>query len=194
MPVGSVNLIRSEGDKRTFSTHCDCIRDTNRVVLPCQHALFLYSILDSSAQVQHLFRNVRSSVLLFRLGKQGSPNPSSWYHSQCILPSKIRVVYEEDKVSNVLAWITLPPHGCYAHMWTVLHCMPVWHSRSVQHRLPVAVSNNQRHVGYHIRLTCAPGKSCSLVMVEEYLLRIGFPSRVASSGRWGKSRKRGSSA
>jgi hypothetical protein len=37
----------------TFSTHGNGVRDTNGIVLPAEHSLLLYCILDSLGKIEH---------------------------------------------------------------------------------------------------------------------------------------------
>ena len=71
---GQSCLRRTVRDKRlTFSTHGDGVRHTNRVVLPCKHALLLYRVLDDLAEFKYCGPSD------FQLNQRSSD------HSKCLL-------------------------------------------------------------------------------------------------------------
>lgn len=44
---------RGKEDGITFTTHGDGVGDTNGVVLPAEHSLFLHGILDRLGEIEH---------------------------------------------------------------------------------------------------------------------------------------------
>lgn len=51
--VGVCMSWRGRGYGFTFSTHGDGVGNTNGVVLPAEHSLFFYSILDGLGEIEH---------------------------------------------------------------------------------------------------------------------------------------------
>lgn len=114
--------------------------------------------------------------------------------SQCMLQVRVSTTVCKVRLPwDALARISLPPNRCNAYVGAVLHDIAVRNPSSIEHCLSSRLFQwPQKNTRSDIA-TCAPGKSWSFVIVDEYLFSLGFPSKVASSGKCGKSRYLGSS-
>ena len=101
------------------------------------------------------------------------------------------LVYAEAYLHGLPSHHTDATPTCGSFFMEVLLGTPAAYSIAYSKHL---ASMSESHTGKAIdERTWAPGKSWSFVKVDEYLFSAGWPSRVAPSGRQGKSRNRGCS-